>query len=150
MCVCKESLSALRAGAAIRMWQHRSVLASLAKNLGLKPCRASPCDSSRASALAGRLRRGLVPSAGGSSPALQRGRGSPRGKRSWHALSASCQADTPSAGACAESSKRCLISQTLAPARAQGRASAAGVEAARGAAASPGLAGSLALGGSLA
>lgn len=51
---------------------------------------------------------------------------------------------------CAESSKRCLISQTLAPARAQGRASAAGAEAARGAAASPGLAGSLALGGSLA
>lgn len=71
----------------------------LAKNLGLKPCRASPCDSSRASALAGLLRRGLVPSCGGSSPALQRGRGSPRGERSGHGLSASCQADTLSPGA---------------------------------------------------
>lgn len=50
---------------------------------------------------------------------------------------------------CAESSKRCLISQTLAPAQAQGRASAAGAEAARGAAASPGLSGSLVLGRSL-
>lgn len=115
VCVCKEGLPALRAGAAIRMWQHRSVLAFLAKNLGLKPCRASPCDSSRASALVGLLWRGLVPSAGGSSPALQRGRGSPRGKRSWHGLSASCQADNAVSRSCVLSLQSAALSPRPSP-----------------------------------